>query len=137
MTSPVPVILVVEDYDIAGLLLERFLTRGDASGRSYTVDRVENGRLAVEAAAARRYDLILMDVEMPEMDGIEAVQLIRQDEQRRAVSAVQVIAITANTDAGASERYLQAVYSGYLAKPVVKSSLLEAVARATGMDLDL
>lgn len=126
-----PLVLVAEDYELAGLLIERYLTRGDAAGRVYTVERVENGRQAVEAATSKRYDLILMDVDMPEMDGVEATRMIRADEARRSASGVPIIAITANDDPDARERYLGVGFSDYLAKPVTRNLLHETVARAT------
>ena len=128
-----PLILVAEDSDIIGLLIDRFLTAGDMSGLTYAVERVCNGCQAVEAATVKRYDLILMDVEMPELDGIEATRLILKDARHRSVRAVPIIGITADTDAAVIERGLSAGWTSYLNKPIHKQPLLEIVARTLGL----
>jgi CheY-like chemotaxis protein len=112
-------VLVVEDnvvnQKVACLLLERVGLRPDVAA---------NGREAVQMAALLPYGLILMDCQMPEMDGYEATRQIRQREvpERR----VAVVAMTADAMAGTRERCLSAGMDDYLSKPV-KPAALHAV----------
>ena len=71
-----------------------------------------------------------MDVEMPEMDGLQATALIRANEQLRSMQPVPIIALTAHAVMGYRERCLQAGCSGYLPKPLRKRAILSAVAAA-------
>lgn len=118
-------ILVAEDHDSNYAILERLLTRS-----GYSVERAENGRLAVEAAVHQRYALILMDLEMPEMDGLEATRRIRLNELHADRSQTPIVAITAHALQGYREQCLQSGCTGYLAKPVRKDVLLATVATA-------
>jgi hypothetical protein len=120
-------ILVAEDYDVNFLVVERFLTRG-----GYLVDRAATGLAAVEAASANRYDAILMDLEMPEMDGLEATRLIRTREKETGMLPVPILALTATHDGGIHELCLHSGCDGYLAKPVRRDTVLDAVASVTG-----
>jgi len=85
------------------------------SGHRVTV--VENGRLAVDAAQAGSFDLVLMDVEMPVLDGFEATRLIRQHEQQTG-QHLPIIAMTAHAMAGDRQRCLESGMDDYLAKPI-------------------
>ncbi len=116
-------LLVAEDNDANFAIIERHLTNA-----GYRVDRAANGRLAVEAARQVRYHLVLMDVEMPEMDGLTATAGIREEEALRNLPPVPIVALTAHAVQGYRERCLAAGCSGYLAKPVRKPMLLETVA---------
>lgn len=122
-------ILVAEDNDDNFAIVQRHL-----NNRGYRVERAVNGREASEVAARHRFDLILMDVEMPEMDGFEATRLIRDSEERNGLAAggrrVPILALTAHAVKGYRERCLQSGCTGYLAKPVRKQTLLDAVADA-------
>ncbi len=97
-------------------MLERIGLRADVAG---------NGREAVEMFDMLPYDLILMDCQMPEMNGYEAAQEIR----RREVSdlRVKIIAMTAEAITGCRERCLEAGMDDFIAKPVKKEQLLEAI----------
>jgi signal transduction histidine kinase/DNA-binding response OmpR family regulator len=90
------------------------------------VDAVANGLEAVEAVRNRPYDLVLMDVQMPEMDGLTATRRIR--ELDAACSEIPIIAVTAHALKGDKERCLQAGMNDYIAKPIDKSLLLQKVA---------
>ncbi|MBL8489036.1 MAG: PAS domain S-box protein, partial [Rhodocyclaceae bacterium] len=114
-------ILLVEDEEVnrevASILLEE---------AGLAVQATEDGRRAVELAAANRYDLILMDVQMPAMDGLEATRLIRQSP---GSAAVPIIALTANAFAEDRARCLAAGMNDFVAKPVVPPVLFAAVLR--------
>ena len=79
---------------------------------------VSNGQLALEAWRAGAFDIILMDVQMPLMDGLEATQLIRAEEAEGGLERVPIIALTANAFAHQIEGYLAAGMDGHLAKPI-------------------
>jgi len=123
MPSPVevPRILVADDNAInrrvAGLILK-------AAG--FTVDMAANGTEAVAAHTSRPYDLILMDSQMPVMDGFEATRCIRQLDQQQPV----IIAITANALTGERERCLSRGMDDYLSKPFTAEQLRTAVHKA-------
>ena len=89
-------------------------------------DVVETGRAAVAAVAAGRYDVVLMDVQMPEMDGLDATRAIRAGRGPQPA----IVALTANAIAGDAERCLAAGMDAYLVKPVRLAALAEALARA-------
>lgn len=89
----------------------------------YRSDVVANGQEAIEALSRINYDLVLMDCQMPEMDGFEATRLIRNPDSPVLCHDVPVIAMTANAMAGDRERCLQAGMSDYLAKPVKPETL--------------
>jgi PAS domain S-box-containing protein len=102
-------VLLAEDNDINALLAVSLLQRD-----GHEVDRVVNGKEALEAVAQKRYDLILMDVHMPELDGLEATRRLRQGPSRD----VPVIALTANAMDEDRKRCLDAGMDDYLPKPL-------------------
>ena len=114
-------VLVAEDNDINFAVLEAYLTRA-----GHPVERAVDGNEAV--AAAPGCDLILMDVEMPELDGLEATRRIRERERERGAEPVPVLALTAHALQEYRERCLDAGCTGYLAKPVRMAALLDAIA---------
>lgn len=89
-----------------------------------TVDLAADGVEGVSRATAQAYDLILMDIQMPKMDGLEATRLIRRLPGR---SNVPIVAISANAFADDIARYLEAGMNGHIAKPVVLKELYETV----------
>ncbi|MBN9660566.1 MAG: response regulator [Acidobacteria bacterium] len=116
-------ILVAEDNLINQKVLKSQLAHLGCSAQF-----VQNGREAVEAAARQQYDVILMDCQMPEMDGFEAVRLIRSAESRD--SHAQIVAITANALPEDRERCLAAGMDDYISKPIeyeTLASILETV----------
>jgi len=98
--------------------------------RGHHVDVVANGREAVDAVATERYDLVLMDIQMPEMDGFEATARIRALPQG---GTLPIIALTAHALSGERERCLERGMTGYLAKPF-KAHELFAVVEGRGPD---
>jgi CheY-like chemotaxis protein/HPt (histidine-containing phosphotransfer) domain-containing protein len=90
---------------------------------------VENGRQALDALAAEDFDLVLLDVQMPEMDGYEAARRIRDRSSPVRRHDVPIVAMTANAFAGDRARCLEAGMNDYLTKPVSARGLAEAVER--------
>ena len=88
----------------------------------YTVDIANNGQEALDAVARGRYKVILMDCQMPVMDGFNATRLIRIAEQTRG-GHVHIIAMTANAMSGDRERCLESGMDDYLSKPIVRAEL--------------
>ncbi|MFH1034387.1 MAG: ATP-binding protein [Pseudomonadota bacterium] len=114
-------ILLAEDnlvnQKLATILLER---------RGHQVVLTGNGREALEALAQDRFDLVLMDVEMPEMDGVEATSFIRKREQGHG-GHIPIVALTAHALKGDRERLLAAGMDAYLTKPLEPTKLYEIV----------
>jgi CheY-like chemotaxis protein len=93
------------------------------------VDLARNGIEAVSMSGERAYDVILMDCQMPEMDGFEATARIRAREARTGASRIPIVALTANVMRGDRERCLTAGMDDYLAKPFKKVELVATVSR--------
>jgi two-component system, sensor histidine kinase and response regulator len=112
-------VLVAEDNAVNQRLASRMLEK-----RGHRVTVTANGLEAVEALANGNFDLILMDIQMPEMDGFEATAAIRTREERDGTH-IPIIALTANAMKGDRERCLAAGMDGYLSKPIVPRELDE------------
>jgi CheY-like chemotaxis protein len=95
----------------------------------YRTDVVANGREAVEALQNVPYDLVLMDCQMPEMDGFEATCAVRLKEAAASSSSIPIIAMTASAMQADRDRCLQAGMSDFIAKPVQPGELAEILAR--------
>jgi two-component system sensor histidine kinase/response regulator len=117
-------ILVAEDNAVNQLLIQRLLAK-----LGYRADVVADGREAVTAIASVGYDLVLMDVQMPEMDGLEAAQTIRASEAAAGRRRIPIIALTADAMQGDEARCLGAGMDAYLSKPVSQSQLLTVLER--------
>jgi CheY-like chemotaxis protein/HPt (histidine-containing phosphotransfer) domain-containing protein len=115
-----PTVLVAEDTEANFAVARIFLTTA-----GFLVLRANNGREAVELAPAA--DLILMDIEMPEMDGLEATRRIREAERAGGTKAMPILALTGHAVQGYRERCLAAGCSAYLTKPIRKQHLVDAV----------
>jgi PAS domain S-box-containing protein len=118
-------ILLAEDNVINSALATGILEK-----RGHSMFVAVNGREAVEAAAREAFDLILMDVQMPEMDGFEATRCIRASDLPTG-RRTPIVAMTAHAMAGDRERCLAAEMDDYLSKPLNKSELLALIARIT------
>ena len=105
-------ILLAEDHDT-----NRNLTVTILKKLGHTVTAAENGRIALETNAQERFDVILMDVEMPEMDGWQATKRIREQEAANGTHT-PIIALTAHALKGNRETLLESGFSGYVSKPI-------------------
>jgi signal transduction histidine kinase/ActR/RegA family two-component response regulator len=115
-------VLVAEDGMINQRLIERLLGR-----RGHTVRVVADGAAAVAAASAETFDLALMDVQMPVMDGLEATRRIRELEARRGVARLPVLALTASVLEEDRRRCSEAGMDAFLPKPLRLEHLEEAL----------
>ncbi len=111
-------ILMAEDNAINQRVGKLILQRA-----GFQIDLVSDGSEAVQAHAAQPYDLILMDCQMPTMDGLEASRQIRQLDQKQPV----IIAVTANALVGEREKCLAAGMDDYLSKPFQAEQLISLV----------
>jgi PAS domain S-box-containing protein len=105
-------VLVAEDNPVNLRLAVRLLEK-----RGHRVAVVVNGREALQALDKEKFDLVFMDVQMPEMDGVEATAAIREKEKGSGLHT-PIIALTANAMKGDREKYLASGMDGYLAKPI-------------------
>jgi signal transduction histidine kinase/ActR/RegA family two-component response regulator len=119
-----PLILVAEDNPTNQLLAARLL-----ESLGYETDVVGDGRAAVAAVAEKRYAAVLMDCQMPELDGYDATRLIRGAE--RGTDHLPIIAMTANSMPGDREKCLGAGMDEYVSKPIRVAALADALARQT------
>jgi|SRR5450432_2218154 len=119
-------ILVAEDVEMNQHLIRHIL---ESSGARVVI--AKNGSEALDLVQQQSFDCILMDVQMPEMDGIQATEQIRNLKDIHA-SSIPIIALTANCEPDDLIKYEQAGMDDYLAKPIVESHLLEAILSSTG-----
>jgi CheY-like chemotaxis protein len=131
-TAPSLSVLVAEDNDINALLTRSLLTR-----LGHRPEVAPDGAAAVEAwqtaqASGAPYDLILMDVHMPGVDGLEAARRIRVAEAASGKPRTPIIALTANAFDEDREACLAAGMDGFLVKPLVRERLIETLASSTG-----
>jgi two-component system cell cycle response regulator DivK len=119
MTSPQ--ILVVEDNERN---MKLFCDLLQASG--YSTLEATTGERAVELALAHRPDLVLMDIQLPDIDGVEALGRLRADDR---FASAPVLALTAQAMEGDRERFLAAGFDGYMSKPVDITEFVTTVRR--------
>lgn len=120
-------ILLADDDEISRMLLERFLfSYASDSHAKISIDSVENGRLAFEKFQDQtpgHYDIVLLDMQMPEMSGIETIQAIRKLEMENSLQRTPAIVVTANAMETDVERTRLAGFDDFVAKPVKKDEL--------------
>jgi CheY-like chemotaxis protein len=117
-------VLVAEDNPVNQLVIRTML-----KGLGVTCDVRRDGRVAVEAWIAGDYDVVLMDCQMPEMNGFEATRRIREAEQRYGRWRVPIVAVTANAILGDREACIDAGMDDYLSKPYSECGLVQVLER--------
>jgi two-component system sensor histidine kinase/response regulator len=115
-------VLLVEDNEINRQVARELLTLAGLA-----VSEAHNGYQAIEKLSSETFDVVLMDVQMPELDGVETVKAIRAAQGR--FSNLPVIAMTAHAMLGDRERFLEAGMSDYISKPIEEKQLLEVLGR--------
>lgn len=116
--SPEASLLVVDDN-----IMNLSVTKALLKRTQIQVDFAESGQKCLELTKEKRYDIILMDHMMPEMDGIETLQRLREDAENQSQKSI-VIALTANAVAGCKEMYMEHGFDDYCSKPI-KADMLE------------
>ncbi len=109
----------------------QFLVKTYLKSLPYKLTFADNGRIAVEKFKASKFDLVLMDLQMPEMDGYTATQLIRDWETQEKISLTPVIAVSAHDQESVSDRYKSSQFSAYLVKPISPNQLRRAIMNFT------
>jgi len=114
-------ILLAEDNPVNQRVAARMLEK-----RGHTVVLASNGRAAIDLLAERPFDIVLMDVQMPELDGVEATERIRRQEQKSG-RHTPIIAMTAHAMDGDRERFLAAGMDSYVSKPITSTELFATI----------
>ena len=118
-------ILVAEDNEINALLARATLTRA-----GHRVEVVNNGRAAVEALTGEnrgKYDLVLMDLHMPVMDGLDAIGAVRRHEEQNFLSPMPIMVLTADGQEQTRHAVIAHGASGYVSKPIDPQALIRLV----------
>ena len=116
--------MIVEDNELNMKLFNDLL-----ESRGYTVIQTRNGMEALDLARAHMPDLILMDIQLPEVSGLVVTKWLKDDEQ---LAHIPVVAVTAFAMKGDEERILQGGCEGYISKPISVSHFLETIAQYIG-----
>jgi two-component system sensor histidine kinase/response regulator len=119
-------ILIAEDSPDNRLLIQAYLRR-----ERHQVDFAENGRVAVDKFISQPYDLVFMDVQMPELDGFDATRMIREWERKNGIRPSLIIALTASVLDEDVKRTLAAGCSMHIGKPLIKQVILDAIRTAS------
>ena len=114
-------VLLVEDEEMLMTMVKVLLNK-----LGFSVIEASNGKEALEKFAVKRYDLIILDIQMPVLDGYQAAKKIRETEKISG-GHIPIIALTANAMKGDREQYLEAGMDEYVSKPFTHESLLSAI----------
>jgi signal transduction histidine kinase/CheY-like chemotaxis protein len=125
-------VLLAEDNPISQKLVKRYLEK-----IGYEVTAVETGTAVLEKLSQDTYDLVLMDIQMPGMDGIETTGRIRKCPVGKNRTDIPIIAVTAHAMKGDKEKFLVVGMNDYITKPVDMNELCAAIRRVTGKSCDL
>jgi CheY-like chemotaxis protein len=117
-------ILAVDDSADALLLIRAFL-----KDVPWEIECADNGRTASEMAIGKPYDLILMDLDMPVMDGYTATRQIRASESLHQIPAVPIVALTAHSEAEAASKSIEAGCTAHVTKPIRRTALIDTIER--------
>ena len=120
-------ILLAEDERVNGLVTQRFL---ENSG--HIVRTVVNGQQVIEALQEDEYDTVLMDIQMPVMDGLEATRIIRSGNAGEKCKNISIVAVTAFAMVGDKEKFLDAGMDDYVVKPIELKALQSVLSRLHG-----
>lgn len=131
LVAPGTEVLVVDDTESNLVIMQELLQRTQV-----TVDTASSGKKAIEMAKDKSYDIIFLDHMMPEMDGIETLQRMREEAKDRN-GETPVVALTANAILGAKEMYLEAGFDDYLSKPVYAEKLEEMIYKYTIIKINM
>ena len=112
-------VLVVEDNPIGLMLLSQLL-----KAHGYDILQTPEGWEAIDLARDKQPDLILMDIRLPDISGLDVTRLLKQDDQTKAIP---IIAVTAFAMPGDEKRALEAGCAAYIAKPIILDNLLRAI----------
>jgi CheY-like chemotaxis protein len=121
-----PVVLIVEDNQVNRMVARQMLRRG-----KFDAEEADGGRTALERLQEQRFDLVLMDVQMPGMDGLAASRAIRNGEGGEENRNVPIVAITAYASRDDEEACYAAGMDGYLTKPLNMQRFLDTVQSMT------
>ena len=119
-------VLIVEDNEKSMKLVRDVL---QATG--YSTLEATTGEEAIELSLSQAPALVLMDVQLPGIDGVEALERLRQNER---TASIPVLALTAQAMSGDRERFLEAGFDGYLSKPIDVAELIQVVQEHCGRD---
>ena len=119
-----PTILIAEDNQMNRMVLENMIDYNQ-----YSIEFAEDGRAAYQKACEKEYDLILMDISMPEMDGVDATKAIRAYQSKHGLNRTPIIALTAYALPADAERFLNEGMDDYIAKPIQKDTLDYTIAK--------
>jgi CheY-like chemotaxis protein len=120
-------ILLVEDSRDNQLLIQTYLKQ-----TTYHIDLAENGRVAVDKFQNGHYDVVLMDMQMPVMDGLEATKMIREWERHEGVTKTPIIALTALALKQEAAKIFEAGCNAHMTKPIKKTTLLDILSAYEG-----
>ena len=122
MTQPAAHILVVDDVEKNARLLADVLT-----AKGYRTTKAESGEAALQAIRAEAPDLVLMDIQLPDIDGTTVLARIRED---KTLDAMPVLAVSASVMPDQQQRVVGSGFDGFIAKPISIKPFLAAVRRA-------